>query len=73
MDELFRQCGWTGPAYMQAVRACGQAVPVMSVAGLYLQDGDVTSLLSEENQKLVRQYRCLEYYERKNFRAGNGT
>lgn len=71
MDQLFRECGWDGPAYMQATRACASAVPVLSVSGLYVQDGEVTDTLTAENQELVDQYRCLEYYERKNFRSEN--
>lgn len=67
MNELFTLCGWDGPAYMQATRACAEAVPVLSVSGLYLQDGVVTDTLTKENQAIVDEYRCLEYYERKNF------
>ena len=67
MNELFSACGWNGPAYMQATRACANAVPVLSVSGLYVQDGEVTDTLTDENQALVAEYRCLEYYERKNF------
>lgn len=67
MDELFRQCGWEGPAYMQATRACSETVPVLSVAGLYLENGVLTDTLTKDAE-LVRQYRCLEYYERKHFR-----
>lgn len=69
MDQLFRECGWEGPAYMQATRACGEAVPVLSVSGLYLTgDGALTAKLDEADAALVKQYRCLEYYERKHFR-----
>ena len=67
MDALFRECGWQGPAYMQAVRKCSDTVPVMSVCGLYMQNGELVSTLTEENAHLVSQFRQLEYYERKNF------
>lgn len=71
MDEVFRQCGWQGPAYMQACRAVSDAVPVISVSGLYVQGNEVTDTLSPENEELVRQYLYLEYYERKNFHEGD--
>ena len=67
MDQLFRECGWEGPAYMQAVRACSSEVPVLSVSGLYMKDGVVTNDLGDA-AGLVRQFRELEYYERKHFR-----
>lgn len=67
MDQLFRECGWEGPAYMQAVRACSSEVPVLSVSGLYMKDGVVTNDLGDAAD-LVRQFRELEYYERKHFR-----
>lgn len=67
MDQLFRECGWEGPAYMQAVRACSSEVPVLSVSGLYMKDGVVTDDLGDAAE-LVRQFRELEYYERKHFR-----
>ena len=67
MDQLFRECGWEGPAYMQAVRACSSEVPVLSVSGLFMKDGVVTNDLGDA-AGLVRQFRELEYYERKHFR-----
>ena len=67
MDQLFRECGWGIPAYMQAVRACSSEVPVLSVSGLYMKDGVVTDDLGDAAE-LVRQFRELEYYERKHFR-----
>lgn len=68
MDELFRLCGWQGPAYMQATRAVSQAVPVINTSGLYMQDGVVTDKLSAQNEELVRQFRHLEYHQRRNFK-----
>lgn len=69
MDDVFQLCGWQGPAFMQAARSTGQAVPVISRAGLYLQNGQVTASLTEENAQLVREYLTLEYYQRKNFQS----
>lgn len=67
MGELFRLCGWQGPAYMQAIRAVSDAVPVINTAGLYMENGAVTDKLTAQNAELVQQYRYLEYYMRKNF------
>ncbi len=49
------------------VRACSSEVPGLSVSGLYMKDGVVTDDLGDAAE-LVRQFRELEYYERKHFR-----
>ncbi len=71
MNLLFRECGWKGPAYMQAIDEVSQQVPVISVSGLYMQDGVLTDELTKENQQLVDNYKFMEYYEQNNFHYNN--
>lgn len=74
MTELFDLCGWEGPAYMQATRAVKEQVPVINVpTGRYLEDGVLTGgeggrELSAAGEALVREYQCLQYYSKRNFR-----
>lgn len=68
MNLLFRECGWKGPAYMQAIDEVSQAVPVISVSGLYIEDDKITNKLSKKDRELVVNYKCLEYYEQHHFR-----
>lgn len=67
MNEVFRACGWDGPAYMQATNEVMDAVPVISTTGLRIENGELTSALSERGHELVQQYLNMEYYWRKNF------
>lgn len=69
MNEVFRQCGWTGPAFMQATQQVMDRVPVMNVpTGLYVEQGTLTAALTPEGQALVDDYDMLQYYYRKHFR-----
>jgi len=68
MNEVFRLCGWKGPAYMQAIEPVLERVPVQSsAAGNYLVDGELTAALSPEDQALVEGYRAMQYYYRQHF------
>ena len=71
MNELFGQLGWEGDAYMQAVEACRQELPMIHNGGMYLTaDGQLTQDLNEEQQALSRKFRCLEYYRAHHFAYG---
>lgn len=68
MNEVFRQCGWEGPAFMQATRQLMDRVPVMNTpTGLYVEDGSLTGFLSPEGQALVEDYNILQYDWRRHF------
>lgn len=70
MNEVFRQCGWEGPAYMQALEPVMERVPVLSSAtNAYFEEGDLTDAggLSDEGRDLVREYGFLQYYYRRHF------
>lgn len=70
MNQIFRLCGWTGPAYMQATEAVAQAVPVVHSSGRYLVDGEIAAQLPEDKATLVNDYRKLQYYWRHHFAYG---
>lgn len=68
MNELFRLCGWDGPAYLQAVDEVSRQVPVVHVTDRYMEDGVLTDTLTEDNEALVRDYKILSYDWRHRFR-----
>ncbi len=67
MNELFRLCGWDGPAFMQAADATAARVPVVHTTGMYLEDGALTGTLTEGDAALVRDYEILQYDWRRRF------
>lgn len=73
MNVLFDQCGWAGDAYMQAVYDCWQALPVISTSGRYITaDGELTSVLTGEEQELANRFAFLEYDRTKHFTSSYG-
>ena len=71
MNELFRQCGWTGPAYLQATNEVMDQVGVINIpTGLYMEQGQLTDVLSAEGAALVKSYHDLQYYVQKEFFYG---
>lgn len=68
MNEVFRLCGWEGPAYLQATNAILTELPVFNTpTGLYLEDGVLTDTLTAAHQALAQDYFSLQYYYRKHF------
>ena len=68
MNEVFRLCGWEGPAFLQATQAVMDRVPVMNTpTGLYVEEGVLTGTLSPEGAALVEDYDILQYYYRTHF------
>ena len=67
MNEVFRLCGWDGPAYMQAIEEVSQQVPVVHTTGRYLENGVLTDSLTPEGAALVKDYKNLQYYWRNHF------
>ena len=67
MNELFELCGWEGPAFMQATREVAHQVPVVHTTGRYLENGVLTTTLSEQGAALVEEYLDLQYYWRNHF------
>lgn len=68
MNELFRQCGWTGNAWMQISDEFRERVDVVSSAAVYFREnGAYTAELSEESKEAYRQFRQVEYYWQQTF------
>ncbi|MEA4954316.1 MAG: LTA synthase family protein [Pseudoflavonifractor sp.] len=62
MNEVFRLCGWEGPAYLQAIDPVLDGVSVVHTSGRYLENGVLTTDLTAENAELVRRYRAMDYF-----------
>lgn len=70
MHQLFRLCGWEGPAFMQATQEVLDAVPVIHSTGRYLYQGQLTAQLPAEQTQLVENYKKCQYYWRTHFAYG---
>lgn len=62
MQELFDQCGWEGPGFMQLARQVREVTPLVHEQGIYWVDGMPSGQVSEENQPFLRAYQSAEYY-----------
>lgn len=67
MNELFKQLGWEGPAYMQYTDTVRERLPVIHISDLFLVEGALTDTLSGEDQAILDEFRCVQYYYRRNF------
>lgn len=67
MNQLFDLCGWTGPAYLQALNDVSRQVSVVHTTGRFMENGVLTDVLSPEGEQLVNDYLCLQYYRRNQF------
>ena len=63
MNELFEQCGWTGPAFLQYAETVRQITPLVHDQGLYLDpEGQVTGWLPPEAEEALLEYQWVQYY-----------
>lgn len=63
MQELFDQCGWTGPAFLQLTRDVREVTPLVHQQGLYLDRyGQLTDTLNEDQEALVSDLFYAQYY-----------
>ena len=67
MNLTFQQCGWEGPAFMQAMNDLMETFPVVTVNGGYVVDDAFTYQIPEERQTLFRNFEYLQYYWRTKF------
>jgi hypothetical protein len=70
MNQLFSLCGWDGPAYMQAASAVAAQVPVIHTTGCYLEDGTITTTLTQAHQTLVDDFESVQYLWQTHFAYG---
>ena len=72
MNKVFELCGWTGPAYMQAIQEAADRVPVQSSAtGRCFAAGAQTDGLTGEEEEIAARYRRLAYYWQRRFQYGD--
>ena len=63
MNELFEQCGWTGPAFLQYAEEIRQLTPLVHNRNLYLDaQGTLTDVLPEGIQRRLLEYQWVQYY-----------
>lgn len=67
MNLLFEQCGWEGPAFMQAMDDLRQVFPVVTTHGCYVVDGVFTDTIPAERQELFDRFLYLQHYWRNEF------
>ena len=71
MNLLFDLCSWEGDAYMQAVYPIWTQLPVIHYLDRYVTaDGDFVTQPTQEQESLVQEFRCLEYYRSTHFDQG---
>lgn len=68
MNVLFDVLGWKGPAYMQAMHDYMDIFPVVSTHGRISVDGKLVQSIPAEYTNRYRDYTCLEYYWKTEFR-----
>lgn len=65
MNQVFRLCGWEGPAYMQYTSELMDELPVIHSSGACVTaDGEYLAEPEGEAAERVRQFRQVEYYMR---------
>ena len=62
MTELFDQCGWQGPGFLQLSREMRAATPLVHARGLYWPASGLTDALPPEDTQLLHRYLCAAYY-----------
>lgn len=61
MPKLFDLCGWEGPAFMQLSRQLRDMTPLVHANGLYIQNGEVTDSLSDQQQAYLERFLAAQY------------
>lgn len=61
MTELFDQCGWEGPGFMQLSRQLREITPLVHVRDLYWKDG-LTDTLTQEEADFLKRFLWAQYY-----------
>ena len=63
MPELFEQCGWTGPSFLQLSQQVREVTPLVHQQGVYLtEDGQLTDRLSGEAADRLNEFFFAQYY-----------
>ena len=62
MEEVFDQCGWDGPGFMQLAGEMRELTPLIHEQGIYWKDGAPCYELTQEEQEILNLYQNVEYY-----------
>lgn len=62
MTEVFDQCGWEGPGFMQLAREMRAITPMLHTRELFWLDSGLADALDGEDTEFYRQYLCTQYY-----------
>jgi hypothetical protein len=62
MTEVFDQCGWEGPGFLQLSRQMRAITPLLHVRGLYWQNGQPVDALPETEQAFLNDFLAAQYY-----------
>lgn len=62
MNLIFREIGWKGSAYMQAMSDMMDIFPVVTTNGRYVVDGKLIDTIPEERKKQFQDFLYLQYY-----------
>ena len=71
MNVLFRQLGWKGPAFTQAMDRMMDVFPVVSIKGRYVVDGVLTDKVPADRRALYQEFVYLQQYWRNEFLFGD--
>ena len=69
MTKVFDECGWDGPGFMQLGREMRAVAPVLSLRGLFLQNGEVCTELSDEDTARYNDYLGVQSWRADNART----
>ncbi|MBR4656338.1 MAG: LTA synthase family protein [Oscillospiraceae bacterium] len=68
MNYLFRECGWTGSAWMQYTDTVMEALPVLTSNGFYVTRlGTFTTYPSPADVRIAEDFRIADYWYKRNF------
>lgn len=71
MNVLFRQLGWKGSAFTQAMDQMMDVFPVVSIKGRYVVDGVLTDAVPADRRELYQKFVYLQQYWRNEFLFGD--
>ena len=71
MPQLFDQCGWEGPGFLQLSRQMREISPLLHVQDLYWQGDGLTDALSGEDAAFYTAFLGAQYYRETEVVPGN--
>ncbi|MBQ7370925.1 MAG: LTA synthase family protein [Blautia sp.] len=67
MNVLFEQCGWDGPAFMQAMDATMQQIPVITTNGVYIIEEELVSQPPDDKKSILDDWQNMQHYWKNEF------